>query len=774
MSRVFASIILVLLLIVTGFLIWVVAFNGYYFQTSESEKNNFSKGGLVLVESSSGGEILSDRISDRNLVDDGFVEYTDLCDEYGLCEDDGGSRRNREDTEDECSSTSNCGEDYYSKDYCYFGNVYRNFYDYSCEDGNCEKDSSREFVESCEFGCNEDFGVCEYECYDNSDCGEDKYVSEKSCSGGPNGDVYRDLLQGVCANPGTALSECVYSINPVVVEDCKNSCVNGNCVECAEDGDCCEDYYEDNYCFNDDVYRDWINFYCDENNDCQFIVESELFEDCTSLEGCWDGGCVVLPVDSDEDGYDNSDSSNPFDDDNEVDCNDADASVNPGAFEVCDGKDNDCNGVVDEGCPVDNDNDGYDNANPGDFGDDGLPRDCNDNNANVNPGALEACNGVDDDCDGVVDEGDGGCGAGSVCVLSSCYVLPVDADGDGYDNANPGDFGDDGLPKDCNDNNANVNPGALEACNGVDDDCDGVVDEGGDDYCGNGEVCYQGQCEEVTCNFDFQCGFSDFIGNRVCQNGDVWEDFKDYSCNNPGTGSSECSFSIYKKLSDECDIGCYEGECINEICDDNVDNDGDGLVDGLVEVFGIGDQVQVNMPSTKSMSGCGLYSNVKEDIIKDIPNLDSIFGVGTGYSDETSERICNMLGYGDYDSMYWHGYSYPFDENVVFFDKNQGKWIVRDNTWNVVGGCNKRLRCFNPLPRCSNNLDDDGDGLVDMDDPACSNANDQDERGPIAACGNGLDDDGDGLVDMNDLGCNSLNDNSEVGHDIECVFGYFK
>ncbi|MBK9639421.1 MAG: putative metal-binding motif-containing protein [Bacteroidetes bacterium] len=46
--------------------------------------------------------------------------------------------------------------------------------------------------------------------------------------------------------------------------------------------------------------------------------------------------------------------------------------------------------------------------------------DCNDNNAAINPGAVEACNGVDDDCNGLIDDG----------VVSLMYY--VDGDGDGY------------------------------------------------------------------------------------------------------------------------------------------------------------------------------------------------------------------------------------------------------------------------------------------------------------------------------------------------------
>ena len=82
---------------------------------------------------------------------------------------------------------------------------------------------------------------------------------------------------------------------------------------------------------------------------------------------------------------------------NKSDCNDNDASIHPGATELCgNGTDDDCDGQVDEACgSPDNDGDGYTTTQG----------DCNDNNASVHPGAAEACgNGIDDNCNGSIDE----------------------------------------------------------------------------------------------------------------------------------------------------------------------------------------------------------------------------------------------------------------------------------------------------------------------------------------------------------------------------------
>lgn len=103
--------------------------------------------------------------------------------------------------------------------------------------------------------------------------------------------------------------------------------------------------------------------------------------------------------------------------------------------------------------------------------------DCDDTDAAVNPTATEVCNGYDDNCNGLVDDADPG-----VIGVSTWFA---DADGDGFGDgavsvnscSPPGGYVDNA--DDCNDADASVNPGVLEVCsNGVDDNCDGEIDEG--------------------------------------------------------------------------------------------------------------------------------------------------------------------------------------------------------------------------------------------------------------------------------------------------------
>ncbi len=167
-----------------------------------------------------------------------------------------------------------------------------------------------------------------------------------------------------------------------------------------------------------------------------------------------DSAPAEVDGDGDGDGY-------PLQDD----CDDGDAAVHPGAEEVCDGIDNDCDGQSDEGLGklrrwyADSDDDGYGDAliweedceQPSGYVSDAS--DCDDGDAAVHPGAEETWyDGVDADCDGASD---------------------YDADGDGHDSQ------EQGGGTDCDDEDEAVHPGQLDWSDGYDSDCDGTADQTG-------------------------------------------------------------------------------------------------------------------------------------------------------------------------------------------------------------------------------------------------------------------------------------------------------
>ena len=184
-----------------------------------------------------------------------------------------------------------------------------------------------------------------------------------------------------------------------------------------------------------------------------------------------------------------------------TDCDDSDGAVNPGATEICNGIDDDCDTAVDDpdgsldlstatNWHDDGDGDGYGDplvaavscaAPTGTVAD---STDCDDSDGDVNPGAAEICNGIDDDCDTDVDDDDGS------LDLSTATDWYADSDGDGFGDAaassttcvQPSGTVEDDT--DCDDADATVYPGAIELRDGIDNDCDGSADD--DLYAGSG------------------------------------------------------------------------------------------------------------------------------------------------------------------------------------------------------------------------------------------------------------------------------------------------
>ena len=182
-----------------------------------------------------------------------------------------------------------------------------------------------------------------------------------------------------------------------------------------------------------------------------------------------------------------------------IDCDDLDANTNMGAAELCDGRDNDCNGICDDG--LDADDDQYSRCVYGDQCTspaecvDGAPQvaayaggcDCDDTQAGVNPGAppLTACVGSNDaNCDGAPDvPGIGPDVPGNHTDEDCDGNCDQDDDGDLIADTQVGEPGPgtwapscDPVDSDCNDMDAEIYPNALEACDGINSNCSELID----------------------------------------------------------------------------------------------------------------------------------------------------------------------------------------------------------------------------------------------------------------------------------------------------------
>jgi hypothetical protein len=321
-------------------------------------------------------------------------------------------------------------------------------------------------------------------------------------------------------------------------------------------------------------------------NDSEASIHPSATEVCNGVDDNCDGstdevgatGCTPYLRDGDGDGYGLQADAQclcataaPYTATVAGDCDDANAAVYPGATEVCNGVDDNCDGTTDEGiagcCTPDAQQACGATAGvcvagtqtcSATFGW-GPCLDAEGNPVTL-PGQLtESCNGLDDDCDGSTDE-EGAAG---------CTQYLRDDDGDSY-----------GLQTeqrclcaatipytatvagDCDDANAATHPGATEDCNGVDDNCDGSTDEGLPECC--------------TPTTQRACGVTRGVcvaGTETCSDSRAWGPCLD-SGGNPVTLPDQLIESC-NGFDDDCD-GLTDEENATGCVTYYYDSDGDG------------------------------------------------------------------------------------------------------------------------------------------------------------------------------------------------------
>jgi hypothetical protein len=300
-------------------------------------------------------------------------------------------------------------------------------------------------------------------CNDGVYCNGDETCREMRCIFGTR----RDCSDGVLCTVDSC-SETTQACRNEAPDLDNDSHADATCTNRAGDslGDDCDDSNGNRYPGNRES--------CDPN---------DLDEDCDAT--------TYGALDNDNDGADsdrccNNSKTNATDVGNMricgTDCSDQRAAIHPGATEVCDALDNNCNGTVDEGVSVqlfvDADRDGHGAtgttakphcADSVGFSSDDI--DCDDARPDVHSAQVEICDNVDNDCDLATDEAE------------NIVAWYADADGDGFGDPNKPavaacepQVGRVLLRTDCDDTNGEINPAAAELCDALDNDCNGRAD----------------------------------------------------------------------------------------------------------------------------------------------------------------------------------------------------------------------------------------------------------------------------------------------------------
>ena len=452
-----------------------------------------------------------------------------------------------------------------------------------------------------------------------------------------------------------------------------------------------------------------------------------------------------------------------------ADCDDGDSSILPGADEVCDGVDQDCDGVI-PGDETDNDGDGWVECPSPEAGHVGSPTgggDCDDEAANVFPGAPELCNAVDDDCDGAVDE-------------------DFDADGDGaYDGAVPFCVATWGSAADCDDTDASVFPGAVEVCDGVDQDCDTSVDEGFDADADGWTSC-GGDCDDA--NAAINPGVTEDCTTAYDDNCDGVTTATDADGDGVDTCSGDCDdgdATIYPGAPETCDGA--DQNC-DGVVDDGFDVDGDGFTscggdcddgDGAISPVApetcdaVDEDCDGATDEDFDLDGDGFYDGDNPDCVAAWGSLDC--DDGNPLVSPAASELCNGADEdcdGAIDEDFDADGDGSFDADNPGCAANYGALADCDDADPTTYGGAPELcdgldnDCEGSVP--PNETDDDGDGLAECDGD-CDDADPGTFPGAAETC-NGADDDcdgtadedfdgdGDGFADATNAACGALAD----------------
>ncbi|HUU04006.1 MAG TPA: MopE-related protein [Myxococcota bacterium] len=386
------------------------------------------------------------------------------------------------------------------------------------------------------------------------------------CDGGTldeDGDLFGSIASG-----GTDCDDNDKEIHPGVSEDCDGVDQNCDGIVDTDIGPCDGGTIDEDGDLFGTIASGGTD--CDDNDE---DIHPGISEICDGKDQNCDG-TFDEDFDGDMDGYTTCGTRTTDGSSTTADCNDGNAAINPGVAELCDGVDQDCDGVYDNG--FDGDGDSYTTCGTLTTDGSAVTTDCNDGDGSIHPGAAEVCDGVDQDCNSIRDDG-------------------LDDDQDGY-----GKTGTEGCPNpgaDCNDGNAGINPSATEVCDGVDQDCDGVYDNGFDGdvdtYTTCGTLTTDGSAVTADCNdgdpginpgvaelcdgMDQNCDGQSDEGLGICDSGTVDNDGDHFG--SIATGGTDCNDNnpdMHPGVTELCDDAVDQNCDGSLICDGgSVDSDGD-------------------------------------------------------------------------------------------------------------------------------------------------------------------------------------------------------
>jgi N-acetylmuramoyl-L-alanine amidase len=405
--------------------------------------------------------------------------------------------------------------------------------------------------------------------------------------------------------------------------------------------------------------------------------------------------------------------------------------------EVCDGLDNDCDGVKDEGfpdpdgdgladcvdpdddgddigddeddCPAtydpdqtDTDKDGIGDACDDDIDGDGFANsaDCGPLDPSIHPGAVEVCNGRDDDCDGEVDEEGTGCK----------WFFP-DQDGDGFGTAGAACLCGPVPPMtaasggDCDDGNPTVHPGTVEVCNGFDDDCDGTSDAEGSEGCvplfadGDGD------------------GYGTGDSRCLCDLLPPWTTQKAGDCDDAVKAVHPGAKDGCNGRDDDCDGTTDEDKgtevetCngVDDDCDDQTDPEGS---DGCTLFFEDGDKDGYGIGAAKCLcAGTGGFTAGKPGDCDDAnPAIHPDAKESCNGKDDDCNGVADPEGSGGCTSFYADGDGDGYGAGAAkCLCAASGSYKVAK-----AGDCDDKDKAIHPgAKEVCNNKDDNCDGKVD-------------------------------------------------------------